>query len=124
MKKRLKYFVITLVVSAAIMYLVHYTIFDNMYTYKAMSNAIFMVALMMFFVSLISITDADKVFRIAVYSFKSIRRKTSKKYKTYYDYAKDKENEKMIPFAPEMLILSIMYIALAYVLSLQYFQTL
>jgi len=123
-RKRLKYFVLTLFISAFIMFVVHLTLFENLYTYKSISNAIFVVALMMFFVSLISITDADKIFRIAVYSFKSIRRKTNKKYKTYYDYAKDKENEKLIPFAIEMMLLSILYFGIAYYLSQRYFETL
>jgi len=122
--KRLKYFVVTLLISALIIYLVHYTIFDNLYTFKSISNAIFVVGLMMFFVSLISITDADKIFRIAVYSFKSIRRKTNKKYRTYYDYALDKENEKMIPFALEMMLISILYFAIAFYLSQRYFDSL
>lgn len=124
MSKKLKYFVVTLLISAGVIYLVHYTIFDNLYTYKSISNAFFVVGLMMFFVSLISITDAEKMFRIAVYSFKSIRRKTRKKYKTYYDYAIDKENDKLIPFALEMMFISIVYFAIAFYLSQRYFESL
>lgn len=123
MKKRVKHFVLTLLISGLIIYLVHATIFDNLYSYKSLSNAIFVVGLMMFFVSLISITDADKVFRIVVYSFKSISRKTNKKYNTYYDYALDKGNEKLIPFGLEMMLVSFIYFAVAYYLSQLYFDS-
>jgi len=78
----------------------------------------------MFFISLIGLTDADKIFRIAVYSFKLVRRKNRKKYSNYYEYVKDVEGEKIIPFAFEMMLTSIVYIGIAFYYSQLYLQTL
>lgn len=121
---RLKQLFLTVAVSAILIYIVQWTLFDNEWSYSSISNAFFVVGLPMFFISLIGLTDADKIFRIAVYSFKLVRRKNRKKYSNYYEYVKDVEGEKIIPFAFEMMLTSIVYVGIAFYYSQLYLQTL
>jgi uncharacterized ion transporter superfamily protein YfcC len=111
-------------ISLTLVFIIHLTLFDNSYTLKDMSNAFFVVGLIMFLVGLMAVTDASKIFMIFVYSVKQTRRQHRKTYPTYYDYAKEREKEKMIPYALEILIIGIIYLIVAFSLSQLYFQAL
>lgn len=111
-----------LVISLVLIFVIHLTLFDNAYTFKSMSNAFFVVGLIMFLIGLMAVTDASKIFMIFVYSVKQTRRQHRKTYPTYYDYAKEREKEKMIPYAMHILIIGIVHLIAAFVLSQLYFQ--
>lgn len=83
-------------------------------TAQAISNAFFIIGLMMFLISLIIITDAGKIFMIVSYSFKSFRRDSDLKQKSYFEYMKDKEREEMTPYAFQMLVVGAIYLAIAF----------
>jgi hypothetical protein len=86
-------------------------------TAQAISNAFFIIGLMMFLISLIIITDAGKIFMILSYSFKSFKRDPDMKHKTYYDYMKDREREEMTPYAFQLLIIGAIYLGIAFYFS-------
>ncbi|MFP4177345.1 MAG: DUF3899 domain-containing protein [Acholeplasmataceae bacterium] len=113
-----------LLISLALVFIVHLTLFDNTYTTKDVSNAFFVVGLVMFLVGLMVITDASKIFMVVVYSFKQMRRQHRKDYPTYYDYAKEREKEGMVPYALEIFLIGIVYLIVAFIFSQLYFQTL
>ncbi len=86
-------------------------------TAQAISNAFFMIGLMMFLISLIIITDAGKIFLIISYSFKSVKQSHDLKHKSYFEYMKSKEREEMTPYAFQLLIVGAIYLGIAYYFS-------
>ncbi len=115
----MKKFIIALLISLACVFIIHLTLFDNAYSYQSLSNALFVVGIFMFFIGLIIITEASKMFLIIGYSFKAFIKRKEFKYKSYYDYMKEKQKEKTTPYALQMFIISIGYLVTSYILALQ-----
>ncbi|MFH5882195.1 DUF3899 domain-containing protein [Liberiplasma polymorphum] len=113
----MKRLLITFVISILLVLLTQYLFFENAFTHESMSNSLFIIGLMMFFISLIIVTDAGKIFMIVSYSFKSVMKRDDFRYKSYYDYMKDKEREEMTPYAFQMMIAGITYLIIAYIFA-------
>lgn len=113
----MKRFIIALLGSLLCIYLVHLIFFDNAYTLKSLSNAFFIVGLVMFFLSLIAISNAKNLFLVVSYSFKSFFKRHDSKHKSYYDYASDNRKKGISPFALQIFIISIGILTISFVLA-------
>ena len=94
-------------------------VFENAYTLRNISDALFIVGLFLFFSSLIAVTDAAKVFIGFTYTFKNMFKRHREKYSNFYDYSKAKEARKS-SFGLGTLFISILFLTTAVILALQY----
>ncbi len=121
----MKKFLITLLVSLAIIFMVQHFAFGqpvrelpNVLTNRSyridMANSMGIVGIIMFYISLISITNASRAFISIGFAVKSIFVRYRRKYSDYYDYAEKKREERgesSIGFYS--LFISIVYIIVA-----------
>ena len=113
----MKRLLITYLVSIIIVQVIHMAFFDNLFTPESISNALFIVGLFMFFISLIIVTDAGRILMIVSYSFKSVIKRNEFKYRNYYEYMKDREREEMLPYTIQLLIVGTTYLIVAFILA-------
>jgi hypothetical protein len=112
-----KIFVATLIYAVLIL-LLHQAVYGNEFTILSVSDSIFYVAIVIFFLSLMSITQAGNLFSWFAYSVKGLFNRGSRG-TPYHQYLsqKIKKNVSIIP--PYLLILSILLIILSVILGLQ-----
>lgn len=117
----MKRFLVTLFGSLLCVSIVHMLLFDNAFTFKSISDAFFVVGLIMFFCNLIAISKARNGVLIVGYSIKSVLKRLLKQsdfnYTSYYDYLKDKQQESVSSLAIQAFIISIVYIVTSLVLA-------
>jgi len=71
----------------------------------------------MFFIGLMLITNAPRVFLIFTYSVKQVFQRKNFPYKTYYDYYAEKEKDKVTPYALPIFVMSIIYLGISLILA-------
>ena len=113
----MKRLIITTITSLIVIYIVHLSLFGNTFTHETVSNAFFVVGIVMFFFSLIAITDATKLFLIFSYGYKSVRKRKNFQYKSYYDYMSAREKKNITPYSIQVFVLSILYLLASLVLA-------
>lgn len=113
----MKQFIKTIIVSLILIFLAHYFIFDFEFTEDAISNAIFLVGIMMFFLGLMLITNAPRIFMIFTYSVKQVFSRKNFPYKSFYDYYAEKEKDPVTPYAVPILVMSIIYLGISLILA-------
>ena len=113
----MKRFIIVLIFCLTCAFIVHMTLFDQIYNYQNISDALFVVGIFIFFLSLIAITEATKIFLIFSYGAKSVLKRKNFQYQSYYEYVKDKEKEKRTPYVTEAFIISVVFIVVSLILS-------
>ncbi len=116
-------FILSLLVSLGLAAGYHILVFGNEITTRNTSDALFVVGLFLFFISLVAISDAAKVFVGFSYTFKNMFKRHREKYSNFYDYATQKENREGY-FGVSTLIISIVFLTIAFVLAAQYFDSL
>ena len=113
-------FLITLAVSLLIVAAVLHFIYGR-YDVHNLSNAFFVVGLAMFFASIMTITDASRMFVGIGYAFKSIFTRHKQKYGDYHKYQEGKQDkDSMNVFGLSSLFVSILYVVISVVLALHF----
>ncbi len=110
-------FIVTLVVSVLIVASIMFFVYDNDYTsMRAVSEAFFYVGLPMFFISLITLTNASTIFISMGYTVKNIFTRHRQKFGDYYEYQKERrENSDSVAlFGIGALLISVVFLAIAF----------
>lgn len=110
-------FVITFLASGVCIFIMHIILYENRFSYESVSNSMFVVGIVMFFLSLIVITGAGNLFQTLTYGFKYLFRRKTAPYKSYYDYVEERKNRPKTHYALHVFILSIGYIVISFILS-------
>ena len=114
----IKSFIATILFSALLIMLLLFTYYDQVYTIEHFADAIFMIGITMFFMGLISVTNASRVFTGAGYAFKSIYTRRGTGNKTFYQYSAEKKKEKSL-FSTPIFIVGLGYIIISVFLAIQ-----
>ncbi|PKK94253.1 MAG: hypothetical protein CVV61_00455 [Tenericutes bacterium HGW-Tenericutes-6] len=114
----LKKFIITLIVYIAILFVSYQLIFGDLpYEARTVSDTLFYVGLPIFFISLLSITNAGNLFIFVGYSLKSI---FTKSYRTpYHEYHRHRMSKSISVIPVYLFILSIICIIISVILAEQ-----
>lgn len=112
-------FISGLIVACGLAVGYHLLVFGTEITTRNTSDALFVVGLFMFFISLIAVTDAAKVFIGFTYTFKQMFKRNRDKYSNYYDYSNRKEKGEG-QFGIGTLFISIVFLTIAFILAGQY----
>ena len=113
-------FLISLLFSLGLAGGYHLLAFGTTYSIRNTSDAFFVVGLLLFFMSLIAITDAAKVFIGFGYTFKNMFKKHRNKYSSYVDYANRKNAKEGNTFGLGTLLISILFLTISFILAHQY----
>lgn len=114
----IKGFVSNLLVSASIIAIFLYTYYDGNMKTQNISDALFVIGLFMFFMGLIAMTNARKIFIGFKYTFKTRFSRKFDKSKSYYDYSNEQNKNNTTVLGTPMFILGIVYIAVSLYLAL------
>ena len=87
-----KRFVVTFIISAAFIYLILITKFDNVLTMINILDSIFVVGIVMVSVGILISTNITQIFQGFTYAFRTMFLKRSK-HLSFYDYKNSKNND-------------------------------
>lgn len=110
-------FFITLLITFMIVIGMQLLMHGTIITYESASNALFYVGIFMFFISIIAMTDATKVFLSMGYQFKSLFGKFRREHRSYLEYYQDKSKGSVGQVGVNGFLISILYIVLSVVLA-------
>lgn|GEM_PF-2339376 len=116
----MKRFLITLLITLAIVSTVHVLFNGFTIGYDTASDSLFIVGIFMFFISIIAMTDATKVFISFGYQVKSLFGKFRKQHRSYLEYYQDKSKGSVGQAGVNGFIISIIYIAVSVYLAYQH----
>lgn len=88
--------------------------------YDTASDSLFIVGIFMFFISIIAMTDATKVFISFGYQIKSLFGKFRKEHRSYLEYYQDKSKGSVGQTGVNGFIISIIYIVTSVILAYQH----
>lgn len=111
-------FVITFLASTVVIFILHISLYKDQFSFETVSNAVFVVGIVMFFFSLIAITGAGNLFQTVTYGFKSLFRRKTMEHKSYFEYMEDRKKRPKTNYGFHIFILSIGYIVISLILSI------
>ena len=112
-------FLLSLVASLLLAFGYYLLVFGTAYEIRNVSDALFVVGLLLFFLSLIAITDAARVFMSFAYTFKNLFKSHREKYTNFYDYSQAKKDNTS-SFGLSTLFISIVFIVAAALIASNY----
>jgi hypothetical protein len=107
----------TIAIALVLAYILHIIVYRFSYTLKTVSDVLFFVGILMFFISLLSISGANKVFITLGYSFRSIFGRQHKKYDNLYDYTQAKDKKKLGKYGNPMIFVGIIMVIASLILA-------
>ncbi len=116
----MKRFLLTLLITSTIVALVHVLFNGFTIRYDTASDSLFIVGIFMFFISIIAMTDATKVFISFGYQIKSMFGKFRKEHRSYHEYYQDKSKGSVGQAGVNGFIISIIYIVTSVILAYQH----
>ena len=111
-----KKIVVSTLIYAALIFILHQAVYGSEYTIVSVSDSISYVAIVIFFLSLMSITQAGNLFLWFSYSIKGLFNRGSRG-TPYHQYLNQKMKKNMSIMPPYLLILSIVLIVLSIILG-------
>ena len=119
----MKKFLGILLISGAMVVLILELYYDRAYTFMNVSNALFLIGMPLFFLSIIFITNAVEVFVAIGYTFKKVyhRLRGYGALPSYYDFKTEREPANLTSFGIAGLLVSIGYLAVAFYIAYTYF---
>ena len=109
----MKKFLIRFILTGLIVLALLVTYYENRFDLKDISDALFVVGIFTFFMSLISITDASKIFYGMGYTFGNMFGRRNRKKTSFYDYAQAKNKKRDNPLGISMLLVGVLYIGVS-----------
>lgn len=116
----MKRFFLTLLITFSIVAIIHVLFNGFTIRYDTASDSLFIVGIFMFFISIIAITDAKKVFISFGYQVKSMFGKFRKEHRNYLEYYQEKSKGSVGQAGVNGLIISIIYIVVSVILAYQH----
>lgn len=113
MKSYLKTAVVTLILA----FLLHLIVHRLKFTIKSLSDVIFFVGIMTFFIGITSISGANRVFITLGYSFRSVFGRQHKHHENFYEYTQAKDKKKYASYGPPMIIIGIIMVMISLFLA-------
>jgi len=104
----LKRFLITLIISALLIYGILYTRYDSELEPKNILDSVFIVGMVMFFSGIIIATNISQVFQGFTYTLKNVFKKKPK-HLSYHDYKNANRNEPDITTGIPLLFIGGLY---------------
>jgi len=112
----MKKFAVRFIFTGIIVMILLVTLYESRFNLKDIADAIFVVGIFTFFLSLISVTDASKIFYGMGYTFGNFYRSVILRQKarnSFYEYAQKKNKQKDNPLGVSMMIVGVVYIAVS-----------
>jgi uncharacterized membrane protein YGL010W len=117
MKRIISSLIIT-VIALILSFVVHMIAYQFDFTYYSVSDSLFVIGMILFFVGIIFITNASFIFNGLTYAFRVLWfPKFKEQYASYKDYKDEHQHKRNSFFALEALIIAFVFIGVAYILS-------
>ena len=113
----MKKFLITTGTALGISLGIHLIAFGREFTTRSISDTVFIVGIMMFFISLTSITGAGKIFTTFGYAIRSVFGRQHKKYDNLYDYHQAKDKNRIGSYGLPMFLIGVIMVAISLILA-------